>query len=250
MSPQKFLVLLSGCCLSLAFSEETTAAPTSICDSKPVDIFFWQHELYKESNANYQIILDENPTVAGPFQPIIDQSVSLTVEGVKSFETETGCVNPYPKPKTKNKKKSKRKGKSSEAKSETKVPKSAKKKDKRTEVPAELDIPALVLAGISDFSDDVYMFASFNQAEGPTWTYPFSLEGYDAVPERDVQIVATGSLTNLMCSYQVLVQRLVQIHALLTTTYVAQAYAAERGTFFMDLYDVKQGVDDICDECR
>jgi len=133
---KKFLALSTGC-LSLAMSEAvrsrtlqtTSAAPTSFCDVRPIDYFYFQMDvLYENDSQAYAEFLANNGEIGAPFIPVLDAANVLRAGAQATMDAITGCVSPYPKtePPTASKATKTSKGKATKSSKEPKDAKSSK----------------------------------------------------------------------------------------------------------------------------
>jgi len=293
---KQILALLTGC-LWLVISEAarsrtlqiTSAAPTSLCDMRPIDFFYFQMDVLFENDAQlWADILDSSePEVGAAFQPFLDAANQFR-DGASSimFAITNGCASTYPKtePPTVSKATKESKGKATKLSKELKEAKSSKmpkqaKADKSSKDPksrvlkeskeantksskaskeaksskapkeaksskapktstaeAELDVPALILAGIGTFTDNVYFMNSYNTVGGTAWTFGSVGIGFEAIPVRDITL-APGAFNSIVCGYKSLVDTLVLTHQGLTgAPNTALDYKAELVAALIEYY--------------
>lgn len=272
-----FLVLFTMCS-SLVTSEAirsrrmksaSTVAPTSYCDSRPIDYFYFQMDvIFADSTQEWESIIASEPVIGASFQPLLDTANELRAGASAIMEAITGgCVSTYPKtvkatkatkiaksckapksvkeakssktPKSAKEAKSSKapKAKSSKAPKEGKLAKAKSSKGPKSRVlEEELDVPALILEGISIFMDNVYFMNSYNTPGGTAWSFgPDECGGFEAIPVRDFELVP-GAFNAIVCGYKSLVDVLVFTHQELTESNTALDYAAEAETEIPEFY--------------
>eukprot|EP00588_Corethron_pennatum_P013173 CAMPEP_0194267952 /NCGR_PEP_ID=MMETSP0169-20130528/2357_1 /TAXON_ID=218684 /ORGANISM="Corethron pennatum, Strain L29A3" /LENGTH=289 /DNA_ID=CAMNT_0039008985 /DNA_START=129 /DNA_END=998 /DNA_ORIENTATION=+ len=256
---QRLLVLITGCS-SLVLSEAVTttkkgkkgkkasvvptdfptitAVPTTLCDSRPIEFFFYELEdVFVRSAKFFQVAIDNQPAYAQTFQPVLDASEELRAGAVAIMEGVSGCMSPYPLPEVtesttapskRGKKTKKNKAGKKSSKGFKKTGKTEEPKETVTAAPTPFDVagtasptPFDVFGTVQNaallFLENTYIFNSFNVDSGVAWTY-MGYGPFEEIPVGDITIGFNGEFNAIVCGYYRLHYALTLQHKELTGT--------------------------------
>jgi len=227
-----------------------TAAPsTSICESLPIDLFYYDFQYHIDSIIYYfKYYIATYPEIRAPFQLALDTIDAIQASSKGIMEDITGCpdlktgsptVSEFPTvlPPRKKKKAGTKKLAKKVKTGETKSPKGKGKKGKTTAAPTITATPAstpssapteyvpgkIILDMIFVSTDFVYVMNGYNTPGGNKWMYDQT-----RIPFREIGLTP-GAFDTIVCGYKGLIDDFVLIHQEMTGMMdVAVEYATER----------------------